>query len=335
MDPLTHGLASLALQRGFFPRASWRALLAILFAGIVADVDSLSANFGPAAYLRWHRTITHSLVFILMLAFAAFLFSKTRRDGEPSVQWADFSWIAILAASVLHLVMDLLQSDAVVPLWPFSAKRISLDIEPAIDPWLLVILASAILIPELLHLVSDEIGSRTKRPRGRNGAIAGFALALIYFGLRASLHATAVATLEARTIAGEIPHRVAAFPDSVSPILWHSIIETESALHLVVMRTTGGEAAYATGITTLRKPEPSPVLSAAQASPAAIWFLSIARFPKAVVQKETEGYSVEIQDLKDLATESRNHAILADINLDRSTKVVSSELQWQNNPTRP
>ena len=335
MDPLTHGLASLALQRGFFPRASWRTLLAILFTGIVADVDSLSASFGPAAYLRWHRTITHSLVFILMLACAAFLFSRTRRDGEPSVRWAGFSWIAILAASALHLVMDLLQTGAVVPLWPFSAKRISLDIEPAIDPWLLVILASAILIPELLHLVSDEIGSRTKRPRGRNGAIAGLAFALIYFGLRASLHATAVATLEARTIAGEMPHRVAAFPDSVSPILWHGIVETESALHLVVMRTTGGEAAYATGITTLRKVESSPVLGAAQASPAAIRFLRIARFPKAVVQKETEGYSVEIQDLKDLATESRNHAILADINLDRSAKVVSSELQWQNNPTRP
>jgi membrane-bound metal-dependent hydrolase YbcI (DUF457 family) len=335
VDPLTHGLASLALQRGFFPRASWRTLLAILFTGIVADVDSLSASFGPAAYLRWHRTITHSLVFILMLAFAAFLFSRTRRDGEPSARWAGFSWIAILAASALHLVMDLLQTGAAVPLWPFSAKRISLDIEPAIDPWLLVILASAILIPELLHLVSDEIGSRTKRPRGRNGAIAGLAFALIYFGLRASLHATAVATLEARTIAGEMPHRVAAFPDSVSPILWHGIIETESALHLVVMRTTGGEAAYATGITTLRKAESSPVLGAAQASPAAIRFLRIARFPKAVVQKETEGYSVEIQDLKDLATESRNHAILADINLDRSTKVVSSELQWQNNPTRP
>jgi membrane-bound metal-dependent hydrolase YbcI (DUF457 family) len=335
VDPLTHGLASLALQRGFFPGASWRTLLAILFTGIVADVDSFSASFGPAAYLRWHRTITHSLVFVLVLAFAALLFSKTRRDGEPSVRWAGLSWIAILTASALHLVMDLLQTDAVVPLWPFSAKRISLDIEPVIDPWLLVILASAILIPELLHLVSDEIGSRTKRPRGRNGAIAGFAFALIYFGLRASLHATAVATLEARTIAGEMPHRVAAFPDSVSPILWHSIIETESALHLVVMRTTGGEAAYATGITTLRKPEPSPVLGAAQLSPAAIRFLSIARFPKAVVQKETEGYSVEIQDLKDLATESKNHAILADINLDRSAKVLSSELQWQNNPTRP
>jgi membrane-bound metal-dependent hydrolase YbcI (DUF457 family) len=336
VDPLTHGLASLALQRGFFPRSSWRALLALLFAGVVADVDSLSVSFGPAAYLRWHRTITHSLVFILMLAFATFLFSKTRRDGEPSVRWVGFSWIAILAASALHLAMDLLQTDAVVPLWPFSAKGISLDIEPAIDPWLLVILASAILIPELFHLVSDEIGySRTKRPRGRNGAIAGFAFALIYFGLRASLHATAVATLEARTIAGEMPHRVAAFPDSVSPILWHSIIETESALHLVVMRTTGGEAAYATGITTLHKPEASPVLGAAQGSPAAICFMRIARFPKAVVQKETEGYSVEIQDLKDLATESRNHAILADINLDRSAKVVSSELQWQNNPTRP
>ena len=125
---------------------------------------------------------------------------QMRRSGEPYLVHP-LNVAAILAASALHLVIDLLQTDALVPLWPFSAKRISLDIEPAIDPWLLVILASAILIPELLHLVSDEIGSRTKRPRGRNGAIAGFAFALIYFGLRASLHATAVATLDARTIA--------------------------------------------------------------------------------------------------------------------------------------
>jgi hypothetical protein len=79
----------------------------------------------------------------------------------------------------------------------------------------------------------------------------------------------------------------------------------------------------------LRKPEPSPFLSAAQASPAAVEFLKVARFPKAVLQKETEGYSVEIQDLKDLSTHSRSRAIFVDINLDRSAKVISSELQWQ------
>jgi len=40
---------------------------------------------------------------------------------------------------------------------------------------------------------------------------------------------------------------------------------------------------------------------------------------------------VEIQDLKDQATEEHSHAIFADINLDKNSRVISSELQWQRN----
>src|SRR5439155_15320077 len=115
------------------------------------------------------------------------------------------------------------------------------------------------------------------------------------------------------TMAGETPHRAAAFPDSTSPFLWHSIVETQSALHLVVMRSMGGEVSYASGVTTLHKPEASPMLTAAQNSPAAVAFVKFARFPKAVVQTEREGFSVEIQDLKNQATEDKSRAIFADI----------------------
>ena len=97
----------------------------------------------------------------------------------------------------------------------------------------------------------------------------------------------------------------------------------------------GGEVSYAAGITTLRKPEPSAILSAAQSSPAAITFLKSARFPKATVQKETEGYSVEIQDLKNQATEEKNRTIFAEVNLDENERVVSAELQWQKPSPRP
>jgi membrane-bound metal-dependent hydrolase YbcI (DUF457 family) len=335
VDPLTHGLASLALQRSFFPRTSWRAVLAIVFAGVIADIDWISASFGPAPYLHWHRTATHSIAFVAVLAVAIFFFSRATRGKGTSANWNGLSWIAVAAAASLHVVMDLTQADAVAPFWPFSARRFSLDIAPSLDPWLLTILAAAILFPELVRLVSDEIGAHTKRPRGRNGAIAGLAFAVIYFGSRALFHGNTTATLEARTIGGESPRRVAAFPEPASPFLWRGIVETESALHLVTMRSMGGEVTYATGITSLRKPESSAVLSAAQASPAAIAFLKIARFPKATVLKEAQGYSVEIQDLKDQAVEERSRAIIAHINLDNSAKVISSELQWQKTPTRP
>jgi inner membrane protein len=333
VDPLTHGLATLALQRAFLPKASWRAIIAILCAGLVADLDFLSANFGPSAYLRWNRTATHSIAFVLILALGAFLFTWMLRSNPNPSSWAGFSWAAVAAAAALHVLMDLLQADPLAPFWPFSTRRFSLDISPAIDPWLLVILAAAILLPELFRLVSDEIGPRAKRPRGRNGAVAGLALAIIYFAMRALFHGNATASLEARTVSGEIPRRVAAFPDSVSPFLWHSVVETESALHLSTQRSMGGEVSYATNVTTLRKPEPSPILTAAQTSHAAIAFLKTARFPKAIVEQGTEGFSVKITDLKDQAMQTATHAIFADIHLDRTAKVISSNLQWRNSTT--
>ena len=317
------------MQRGFFPRATWRSALAIIAAGTIADLDWFTASLGPAGYLHWHRTATHSILFVAVLAILAAIFKRLVRRKESSVNWIGFSWAAVAAAASLHIVMDLLQSDPVTPLWPFSTRRISLDVAPSIDPWLLVFLIATIAFPELLRLVSDEIGARNKRPRGRTGAIIGLSFALTYFGSRALFHSNAIASLEARTIAGESPRRIAAFPDSASPFLWHSVAETDSALHLATLRSMGGEVTYATGVTTLRKPEPSPILSAAQASPAAITFLQFARFPKATVLKETEGYSVEIQDLKDQALEEKTRVIFADITLNNSAKVMSSELQWQ------
>lgn len=361
MDPLTHGVASFALQRAFFPKAKFATVAAMLVAGLLADLDSLAALFGPAAYITWHRNATHSLLAALFTAPLAVLLSfavllafgiaswggiviplgkgapseaaqdprtTARQDAKALVYRA---LLACLASALLHLALDVCQTDGISLLWPLWSRRFSLDVLPKIDPWLLTVLIAAIVLPELFRLVSDEIGARSKRPRGRNGAIVGLSVVLLYLGLRVLLHANTLTSLEARTIAGETPHGVGAFPDSTSPFLWHGIVETQSAMNLVNMRSMGGEVSYASGITTLRKPDPSPVLAAAQNSGAAIVFVRFARFPKATVQTELEGYSVEIQDLKDQVTEEQSRAIFADINLDKSAKVVSSELQWQNN----
>jgi hypothetical protein len=53
------------------------------------------------------------------------------------------------------------------------------------------------------------------------------------------------------------------------------------------------------------------------------------------VQKETAGFSVEIQDLKDQALNQKDRTIVADIVIDKSGNVVSSELQWQKNTMHP
>ena len=359
MDPLTHGVASFALQRAFFPRAKFLTVAAMLVAGLVADLDSLAALSGPAAYLTWHRGAAHSVLAALflpplavLLTFAALLaFGMARWGGitiplDQAIPSAEAhpprtaalqnarsllfrTSLACLASALLHLVLDVCQSDGVGLFWPFSSQRLSLDVLPKIDPWLLTTLIAAIVLPELFRLVSDEIGARNKRPRGRNGAIVGLSFAFVYLGLRSLLHANTVASLEAHTIAGETPRRVGAFPDSTSPFLWHSVVETQSALNLVVMRSMGGEVGYASGVTTLHKPDPSPILAAAQNSGSAITFVRFARFPKATVETELEGYSVAILDLRDQATDENSRVIYADIHLDKNARVVWSGLQWQ------
>src|SRR5207244_4639907 len=73
MDPLTHALASYSLQRAAFPRLSRGATIAIVLAGVVADVDLLSIYFGPSAYLAFTHTYFHSILAALAFTLVATL----------------------------------------------------------------------------------------------------------------------------------------------------------------------------------------------------------------------------------------------------------------------
>src|SRR5262249_34936681 len=132
-----------------------------------------------------------------------------------------------------HVGMDALLSTGVKLFWPFSSARIALDWTPNFDLWLLILLLAGIFLPELFRLVSDEIGAKSKKARGQTGAITALVLAVAYFGARGLMHTSAISTLAARSYAGESARRVAAFADSTSPFLWHGIVETDSAIHLL------------------------------------------------------------------------------------------------------
>src|SRR5260370_32085396 len=117
--------------------------------------------------------------------------------------------------------MDLWQSTGVDLLWPFSARRFALDWLPHLDLWFLGILLAGILRPMLSRLVTEEIGAKSKGPRGKVGASLALAAMILYIVLRFVLHGNALAALEARTYRGESPRKVAAFAESGSPFRWH------------------------------------------------------------------------------------------------------------------
>jgi membrane-bound metal-dependent hydrolase YbcI (DUF457 family) len=339
MDLGTQALASIAVARAVTPRAPWSAWGVIVVAGIIANVDFFSSMVSPAAYIDWHRTYTHS-IFVTLIAdailAALYLYfargarsektsEKPGEGGEPSS--ARF-FAAVLIAGLLHIALDACQSVGTMIFWPFSSRRVAADWLTRFDPWIIAILLAALLLPELSRLVSDEIGAKSKKTRGRVGAIVGLGAVLLYVGVRTDLHSNAIAAMQARTYAGAPARRVGAYPDAVSPVMWHGIVETDNALRDLTVNALPGANLDPDNGVTLYKPEPSAILDRAQQSAAAKKFLSIAQFPKASVEQVADGYEVRIRDLRYAVMGDPQHEIGARMRMDANGKLLEDELIW-------
>ena len=338
MDIVTHGLASLAVARGFSPRAGKLATAGAVLAGCIADIDWLSSYAGPPTFLAWHGTYTHSILSIFLILGAIpsipiaryYLVPDNRStDSRRAVAkvWEGVLRVAFCAA-LLHIAMDACQSDGVMLFWPFSSRRIAADWLPGIDPWILIILIGAIAIPELLRLVSSEIGTKSKKPRGQTGALIGLALVLVYVGARATLHSNVMALLESRTFHGETPRRVWAYPESLSLLSWHGIVETESAVDEIDVNVIAASDFDPDSSLRIFKPEASPALGAARNTSVARRFLATSQIPKASVEQTETGYVVILRDLRYAAAGETKHEVAAYIELDRNNQVTAQELVW-------
>jgi inner membrane protein len=329
VDPLTHALASYALKRAAFPSATRSTTIAMLIAGTIADIDLLSAYVSPSAFLTFYRTYAHSLLAALLFSLLAtlpFFLRKSSRLDNPIPPILIF--IAALSASILHLILDLCQSTGVELFWPISPRRFALDWLANVDLWILGILLVGILLPALSRLVTEEIGAKSKGPRGRVGASLSLAAIVLYIVLRFVLHGNALAALESRTYRGESARKAAAFPESNSPFRWQGIVETESALHEVEIHVGPTASFDPDSVVTSYKPEPSPALDAARDTPIAQRFLQAARFPKATVEKTPDGFHIVLRDFPYSLAASSGLRLHAQIETDPSGKVLSQELAW-------
>jgi membrane-bound metal-dependent hydrolase YbcI (DUF457 family) len=319
-------------------------------AGIFADLDGLSLRFGPSEFLTWHNTYIHSILAAAIFSFAfpalpdksmpwgtrriSVVKSETVAEDlsesglSAVISRVKAAFAACLCAAFLHIAMDASQSSGVALFWPFSSRRFAADWLPRIDPWILTILIACIAVPELLHLVSSEIGAKAKKPRGQTGALIGLTLVLLYTGVRATLHSNVIATMESRTFHGETPRRVNAFPETLSILAWRGVVETDSALDQIDVDAASTANFDADSSVRLFKPEPSPALDAARNTATAKRFLAVARIPKASVEKTESGYIVVLRDLRYAAAGETQHEVAAVIELDLNNKVISQELVW-------
>jgi inner membrane protein len=326
VDIPTHALASYALARGFFPRLRWPVILGMLFAGTIADIDLLSAVFGPAAYFAAHRTCMASVPGTLVVIALAVLFTRylAKKQAEPIAAILP----PLASAAVVHVLLDLFQSEGVALLWPVRPTRFAMDWLPNVDPWILIILIAGISIPELFRLVGSEIGAKDKKPRGRNGAIIAFAIIIVFIGARAALHSGSLASLEPHAYHGESARKVGAFPDGLSLLTWHGVVETQSLICMVDVLVGPGRSFDPESGDCLHKPVASPELDAAQKTDAARQYVQAVPFPRAAVGNAQDGYEVVIRSTRDLVERETHHRVAARIRVDSRYGISSEELVW-------
>lgn len=314
------------MARAGMNRATPLAVPMMITAGLAADLDWVAYFAGPRFFLAGHRTILHSMLGSIaigaVVAGIFWLVATKYRRGYVALRGA---LVVCILVAVAHAIVDLANPWGLKLFWPFSQKHLAWDLLDEVDPWLLAILLSGLLLPALFRLVADEIGSR-KKSTGASAAIFALVLMVGYIGARAVSHSSALSQLQSRLYRGEAPRAVGAFPHPGSPFTWSGVVETESALYVVEVPTALGARFDPELAKPQYKPEASAALDSARNSKLAAEFLRFARFPKATVEPKETGYQVRISDLRFYGSRSSQLNPIAVIDLDRAAKVIHEEL---------
>jgi membrane-bound metal-dependent hydrolase YbcI (DUF457 family) len=340
MDVVTQALASVTLSRAAFARTTRFSTPILLAAALAPDLDLLSSFAGADAYLRFHRTLLHSILGTVTLAaavaaLACFADRRFQRPTPAEPLKLGRAFGICLIGVAFHDVLDLADSGGVQLFWPFHSKWYAWNLAANLDPWILAVLVAGLLLHSLLNLVSEEIGGQKKKQPGRKlWAIAALGIVALYIVARGVLHARAVDLLESRSYRGAIPIAAGAFPTSMSPFDWRGVVATDNALIELDVPLGPGANFDSEGGVIHYKPDPTPALSAAQKSAAATRFLAYAKFPLAALQPGLEGTHFEFRDLRFPAGSASDDNLVALVLVDRALHIVREEIRFARSKVR-
>lgn len=327
MEPLTHGLTSIALSRAGLNKVTRMAAPMLLVAGYAPDVDWLTYFLGPPALFLYRRAITHSLAGAAALAVlvAAIFWWFGRKHPTAPVRFGRALLVCTIGTGS-HLLLDLPNRYGLKLYWPFYDRWVSWNIIETIDLWVLAALLLGLLLPGLFRLVSEEIGARPERRGPQRGAIVALSLLAVYATGRFVLHERAVQVLSAQLYHGESPLSVEAYPSQFSPFSWRGIVETENTVEETDVRLGPGRTFDPNRSFTNYKPDPSPMLEAARQTHTFAQFIPFARFPLARVVRMRDGYRVELRDMRFSSDSTRWGGYVAIVELDEQMRVLKESI---------
>lgn len=342
VEILTHALVALILARAGQTILPRHGAAMLVVSGVAADLDFASYFFGPSAFLRFHRGALHSvpcsIVLLCTIALAFWVVARPLAATDSDSRFRPLSFVAALVVCAVgvatHMLLDLGSGIGVQLLWPFRQRWAAWSLLSNLDPWIVGLLGSALLLPEVFRLVSEEIGERAKNPRGQRAAIIALLLLIIYVGARAGLHSRAIDELNSRDYRGAPPLATGAFPSALSPFAWRGVVSTDNAIEVLEMSLAPGAAFDPDRAAPHYKPEDSAALQAAENTPAAKTFLRYACFPLASLEREDEGYQFTLRDLRFASSDNSADNIIVRVELTTSLGVARHEFRYANSANR-
>jgi inner membrane protein len=333
MENLTHTFVGAALAECGLKRVTPLATTTLLIAANVPDIDVVSGFFGSAAYLEWHRGITHSLVgfpVVAALLAVAVHFISGRRSSLPRLLGVS------LIGTATHPLLDFTNAYGWRPFLPWDGTWHFTDIAFVVDPWIWLGLGAALCLSKsetptrkafwlvlaaLTSLVVFAAGlgwvpkvvwsvglavivtlrlTMTVDEKHRQFinriAIAGLVLYLVSLSI---LHSAAIfqaAEVAQRGIAAnEQVVQLNAMPTEANPFRWRLVIETERAFHTGDLDVIGGDPVLTR---TEREQVPAELVEQARASDVGRRFLRFARFPIFRLVEGEGSRAVEIKDIR-------------------------------------
>lgn len=343
MGPVTNALTSLALARAGQTRLPRYGMAIIFVAGIAPDLDYLSYLGGPSAFLQFHRAVLHSIVgaaFVTLVTAGVFgaigkrqTQQSSSHDPKPPLPF----WAALICAVIgvaAHDLLDLASGIGVDLEWPFRVHRSAWDLLTNVDIWILIVLAAGLLIPELLRLVSEEIGERRKRVRGRLAAILTLSLVAVYVGARGVLHARAIDLIMSNDYQRRTPLSADAFPVSSAPFEWLGVAATDTTLEELQLSLAPGARFDPERSHTIFRPQDSPAVEAGEAAAYTQLYLKYARFPLASVTQLEDGYRFEVHDLQFAPGDLSPENTFVRVNLNGKLQVVRQDIFFASSPAQ-
>lgn len=216
MDPITHAALGASCSQAILGKYNKNIPWQIgALAAMAPDLDIfIRSSNDPLTVELWHRSFTHSLLFIplggILVALFFLCFPRYRVDWKVTL-------IAALVGYATHGLLDAFTSYGTLLLWPISYQRISWDIIAIVDP--------LFTIPLILGIVWSVTHQDQK------GVLFGLLFAGFFLLFNGIQHHRALQSI--RTLAAQQDLNltsIRAMPELASSVYWRVIAKNNRCL---------------------------------------------------------------------------------------------------------